>query len=92
MLRLPPPGVIADTGRQMKACEPRDLLERIKDICLFEGLPMALTSALIDSAWQNYFGAAHSYAPEMPADFLQILEPYMLAPEFDGVVLSIGSN
>ena len=79
-------------NRQMKACEPRDLLERVRDICLFEGLPMVLTSVLIDSAWQNYFGAAHSYAPEVPADSLQILEPYMFVSKFDGVVLSTDRN
>ncbi len=47
--------------RQMKACEPRDLLERITDICLFEGRPPTLTPQLIDSAWRNYFGASHGF-------------------------------
>ena len=47
--------------RQMKACEPRDLLERITDICLFEGRPPTLTPQLIDSAWRNYFGTSHGF-------------------------------
>ena len=55
-------------GRPMKCCEPRDLLNRISDICSFEGRPLQLSSELIDAAWGNYFGAAHSYESlrEMP--------------------------
>jgi hypothetical protein len=49
--------------RQMKGCEPRDLLERAKDICLFEGLPLELAPRIVDIAWRNYFGASHSFAP-----------------------------
>ncbi len=45
--------------RQMKACEPRDLLDRVTDICLFEGQPIELTTKLIDGAWRNYFGQSH---------------------------------
>jgi hypothetical protein len=51
--------------RQMKGCEPRDLLERVKDICRFEGQPARLTPEVIDIAWRNYFGASHSFAPVM---------------------------
>jgi hypothetical protein len=47
--------------RMMKSCEPRDLLNRITDICLFEGHALQLTPALIDDAWKNYFGAAHGF-------------------------------
>jgi hypothetical protein len=50
--------------RQMKACEPRDLLDRVLDICLFEGQPIELTPKVIDSAWRNYFGASHGFAVE----------------------------
>ena len=49
--------------RQMKGCEPRDLLDRVKDICLFEGATIDLTPNLIDLAWQNYFGVAHGFSP-----------------------------
>jgi hypothetical protein len=47
----------------MKGCEPRDLLDRSTDICLFEGHPLELTPKVIDVAWRNYFGTSHSFAP-----------------------------
>jgi hypothetical protein len=47
--------------RPMKCCEPRDLLNRIADICSFEGRPLQLSPALIDRAWGNYFGTAHAF-------------------------------
>jgi hypothetical protein len=49
--------------RQMKGCEPRDLLDRATDICLFEGSPLRLTPEVIDVAWRNYFGTSHTFAP-----------------------------
>lgn len=49
--------------KQMKGCEPRDLLDRATDICLFEGQPLVLTPQVIDIAWRNYFGTSHSFAP-----------------------------
>jgi hypothetical protein len=42
--------------RQMKACEPRDLIERCLDICKYEGRPPALSPGLLNLAWANYFG------------------------------------
>ena len=48
-------------GRPMKCCEPRDLLNRISDICSFEGQSMQLSPALIDAAWANYFGTGHGF-------------------------------
>lgn len=50
--------------RVMKGCEPRDLLNKVNDICLFEGRVLQLTTELIDLAWGNYFGTAHSFAPD----------------------------
>jgi len=50
--------------RQMKSCEPRDLLDRVLDICLFEGQPIELTPRVIDSAWRNYFGTSHGFTQE----------------------------
>jgi len=52
-------------GRQMKSCEPRDLLNRVIDICLFEGNQASLTTGLIDIAWRNYFGTAHAFGQTM---------------------------
>ena len=50
--------------RQMKSCEPRDLLERVIDICLFEGQPIELTTTALDAAWRNYFGTSHGFSVE----------------------------
>jgi hypothetical protein len=50
--------------RIMKGCEPRDLLNKVKDICLFEGRPQQLTAELIDLAWGNYFGTAHRFVSD----------------------------
>ena len=44
--------------RAPKSCEPRDLLNRVRDICQFRGLGLHLTPELIDLAWNNYFGRA----------------------------------
>jgi len=53
-----------EENRIMKSCEPRDLLNRISDICLFEGLPARIAPALIDLAWSNYFGNSHSFTSQ----------------------------
>jgi hypothetical protein len=47
--------------RQMKGCEPRDLLDRATDLCVFEGRAPQLTPEIIDIAWRNYFGASHTF-------------------------------
>lgn len=52
-------------NRLMKGCEPRDLLNKVRDICLFEGRPMQLTRELVDLAWGNYFGQAHGFKKEV---------------------------
>jgi hypothetical protein len=56
------------TGRQMKGCEPRDLLDRVTDICIFGGEALELTPEVIDVAWRNYFGTSHSFAPSAADD------------------------
>jgi len=50
--------------RQMKACEPRDLLDRVTDLCLFEGRTLEINPKLIDVAWRNYFGASHGFSAQ----------------------------
>lgn len=50
-----------DEGRIMKGCEPRDLLNKVNDICTFEGLPLKLSPTLVDLAWGNYFGTSHGF-------------------------------
>jgi hypothetical protein len=46
-----------DEGRDMRSCHPRDLIERCRDICRFEGRSFALTPDLLGRAWLYYFGA-----------------------------------
>ena len=43
--------------RPLRACEPRDLIERSRDICRFREKPLELTQEIIDLAWIGYFGA-----------------------------------
>jgi len=54
--------------RQMKGCEPRDILDRATDICRFEGKNTHLTPQIVDIAWRNYFGTSHSFAPVQTAE------------------------
>lgn len=42
--------------RELRACEPRDLIERARDICAFQGRPLELTAEVLDLAWTGYFG------------------------------------
>ncbi len=53
-------------NRPMRPCEPRDLLNRVNDVCRFEGRPFRLTPELVDIAWRNYFGAAHHFEEQPP--------------------------
>jgi hypothetical protein len=43
-------------NREPRACEPRDLIERARDICRFHGRPLELSSKVLDLAWIGYFG------------------------------------
>ncbi len=45
-----------EQNRELRACEPRDLIERSRDICRFHGRPLELTSKVLDLAWIGYFG------------------------------------
>ncbi len=42
--------------RELRACEPRDLIERARDICRFQGRPLELSPQVLDLAWIGYFG------------------------------------
>jgi hypothetical protein len=44
--------------RELRACEPRDLIERARDICRFTGRPLALDDEVMRLAWSGYFGDA----------------------------------
>jgi predicted ATPase with chaperone activity len=43
-------------NRELRSCEPRDLIERARDICRFHNRPMELTPKVLDLAWIGYFG------------------------------------
>lgn len=45
-------------NRPLRACEPRDLIQRCADICRYENRDWTLTDDLLSLAWHNYFGAA----------------------------------
>ncbi|HEV3167191.1 MAG TPA: hypothetical protein VGZ22_24495 [Isosphaeraceae bacterium] len=42
--------------RDLRCCEPRDLIERVRDICRFRNLSLELTHEHLDLAWMGYFG------------------------------------
>jgi hypothetical protein len=43
-------------NRELRACEPRDLIERSCDICRFQNRNLELTNKVLDLAWIGYFG------------------------------------
>jgi Mg-chelatase subunit ChlI len=43
-------------ARDLRACEPRDLIERARDICKLRKQPPALTQEVMNMAWAGYFG------------------------------------
>jgi predicted ATPase with chaperone activity len=42
--------------RELRSCEPRDLIERARDVCRFHGRTLELTPKVLDLAWVGYFG------------------------------------
>jgi predicted ATPase with chaperone activity len=44
-------------NRELRGCEPRDLIERARDICRYEDKPLELTPEVLDLAWTGYFGS-----------------------------------
>jgi len=45
-----------EQNRELRSCEPRDLIERARDICRFHGKPLELNQKVLDLAWSGYFG------------------------------------
>jgi hypothetical protein len=43
-------------GRDLRASEPRDLIERCRDICQLHSQPFEVTQDVLDIAWRGYFG------------------------------------
>jgi predicted ATPase with chaperone activity len=44
-------------NRQMKYCDPRDLIQRCLDICKYDNRPPTVDRDLLEQAWANYFGS-----------------------------------
>jgi hypothetical protein len=47
-------------NRELHACEPRDLISRVSDVCRMRKQPIQLTRPLMDIAWSGYFGSTPS--------------------------------
>jgi predicted ATPase with chaperone activity len=45
-----------DEGRELRASEPRDLIERCRDICNLRRQPPRIDAELLAMAWEGYFG------------------------------------
>lgn len=46
-------------GRELRGCEPRDLLERVRDLCKYRGEPRTVVNPEnLGFAWQAYFGGS----------------------------------
>ena len=43
-------------GRDLRCSEPRDLIERVRDVCHLRGEDFHMNQELIDIAWSGYFG------------------------------------
>jgi hypothetical protein len=46
----------ASEGRELRGCEPRDLIERARDICRYTGRPLEINDDIMSLAWTGYFG------------------------------------
>jgi len=42
--------------RPMQGCDPRDLIQRAIELCKFDQQSFQLTEAVLDEAWDSYFG------------------------------------
>jgi hypothetical protein len=43
-------------GRELRGCEPRDLIDRAAEICRYRNQPPRLDDQVLDLAWRGYFG------------------------------------
>lgn len=43
-------------NRPLRSCEPRDLIERARDICAYRSQPLQLNDEILETAWHGYFG------------------------------------
>ena len=54
------------TGRPLRACHPRDLLDQVTALCRYRGIEPVLTRELLDAACASYFVDAGTATPVMP--------------------------
>ena len=47
-----------DEGRELRASEPRDLIERAREVCDLRDQPFELNAEVLNTAWLAYFGEA----------------------------------
>jgi len=47
-------------NRPLRSCEPRDLIERARDICKYRGQQLLLNDEILRTAWRGYFGGDDS--------------------------------
>jgi hypothetical protein len=43
------------SGRPLRACQPRDLVEQVQAMCQYRGEPPHVTRELLDAACDSYF-------------------------------------
>jgi hypothetical protein len=60
------------TGRPLRACHPRDLIDQITALCRYRGINPVITRELIDAACTSYFV---DQAPEMGFEEIGIPSP-----------------
>ena len=72
-------------GRELRCCEPRDLLERVRDICRLRSQPFELSEEAFDLAWTGYFGNhGHVEAKRRP-----VLAEHVLTRDADANRVSV---
>jgi hypothetical protein len=53
-------------GIEMRACQPRDLVEQVVDLCRYDGREPAISRELLDKACASYFLDAEASRPASP--------------------------
>jgi MoxR-like ATPase len=54
------------SGRPLRACHPRDLLDQVSALCRYRGIEPAITRELLDAACKSYF-VGEAPVPQLPA-------------------------
>jgi MoxR-like ATPase len=53
------------SGRPLRACHPRDLLDQVSALCRYRGIEPAITRELLDAACKSYF-VGEAPVPQLP--------------------------